>query len=108
MERYRLLRPHLEEGVPLARIAREQGIVLRTAQRWLRRYRTSGLAGVARQPRTDRGRRTFPSDLVRLIEGLALRVPAQTVAAIHRQAVTVAAEQGWPAPSYGTVYGIVR
>jgi putative transposase len=107
MERYRLLRPHLEEGVPLARLAREQGIVLRTAQRWLRRYRAQGLVGLARQPRPDRGTRAFPPDLVRLIEGLALQVPPQSVAAIHRRAVAVATEQGWPAPSYGTVYAIV-
>ena len=85
MDRYRLLRPHLEEGVPLARIAREHGVVLRTAQRWLRRYWADGLAGLAHQPRPDRGRRTFPADLVRLIEGLALQVPAQSIAAIHRR-----------------------
>ena len=61
MERFRLLRPHLEDGVPLARVAREQGIVLRTAQRWLRRYRAQGLAGLARQPRADRGHRQLPA-----------------------------------------------
>jgi putative transposase len=106
MERFRLLRPHLEGGIPLARVAREQGIVLRTAQRWLRRYRAQGLAGLARQPRSDRGKRIFPPDLVRLIEGLALQLPAQSVAAIHRR--IVATEQEWPVPSYGAVYGVVR
>ncbi len=35
LARYRLLRPALEEGVPLARLAREAGIPLRTAQRWV-------------------------------------------------------------------------
>lgn len=94
--------------MPLARIAREQGIVLRTAQRWLRRYRAQGLAGLARLPRPDRGTRTFPPDLVRLIEGLALQVPPQCIAAIHSRAVAVATDQGWPAPSYGTVYAVVR
>lgn len=108
LARFRLLRPHLEEGMPLARLAREHGIVLRTAQRWLRRYRDDGLAGLARPPRADRGTRTFPPDLVRLIEGLALQVPAQSIAAIHRRAVAVATEQGWSAPSYGTVYAVVR
>ncbi len=55
----------------MARLAREEGIVLRTAQRWLRRYREYGLAGLMRAPRADRGSRIFPPDLVRLIEGLA-------------------------------------
>jgi putative transposase len=108
LARFRLLRPHLEEGVPLARVARDQGIVLRTAQRWLRRYRAHGLAGLARRSRVDRGTHRFPPDLVRLIEGLALQVPAQSVATVHRRVVAVATEQGWSAPSYGTVYGIVR
>ncbi len=108
MARFRLLRPHLEEGVPLARIARDHSVVLRTAQRWLRCYREYGLAGLARRPRPDRGSRSFSTDLVRLVEGLVLQVPPQSVAAIHRRAVAVAREQGWRAPSYGTVYGSVR
>ncbi len=108
MARFRILRPHLEEGVPLTRIAHDQGITPRTAQRWLRRYRAQGMAGLARQPRSDRGRRALPPDLVRLTEGLALRVPVQSIAAIHRQVVAVATERAWPAPTYGTVYGIVR
>jgi putative transposase len=74
----------------------------------VRRYRDGGLAGLARRPRADRGERTFPAELVRLIEGLALRTPALSAAAIHRQVVTVARTQGWPVPSYGTVYAIVR
>ena len=108
MARFRLLQPHLENGIPLARIARDQGIVLRTAQRWLRCYRAQGLAGLARAPRADRGTRTFPSDLVRLIEGVALQLPTLSVAAIHRRAVAVATERDWPVPSYSAVYGIIR
>jgi len=61
-----------------------------------------------RAPRADRGSRRFPTDLVRLIEGLALQLPPQSIAAIHRRVVAVATEQGWPKPSYGTVYGVVR
>jgi putative transposase len=37
--RFVMLRPHLDEGVPLARAATEAGVPLRTAQRWLARYR---------------------------------------------------------------------
>ena len=94
--------------MPLARIARDHGLLLRTAQRWLRRYRAHGLAGLARVPRANRGSCTFPPDLVRLIEGLALQVPVQSIAAIHRRVVARAAEQGWPTPSYGTIYRIIR
>jgi putative transposase len=34
-DRYRKLRPHLEEAVPLTRVAAEAGLPLRTAQRWV-------------------------------------------------------------------------
>lgn len=108
LERFRLLRPHLEEGVPLTRLARAEGIPLRTAQRWLQRYRARGLVGVARRPRADRGTRRFPDALIGLIEGLALQRPRPTAAAIHRRITTVATEHGWLVPSYATVAAIVR
>jgi putative transposase len=44
--RYEILRPHLDEGVPLSRAAAQAGVPLSTAQRWLHRYRSSGLAGL--------------------------------------------------------------
>ncbi len=107
-ERFAVLRPYLEEGASLSQAARQTGVPLRTAQRWLRHYRQHGLAGLARPPRHDRGRRRLPDPLVRLIEGLALRRPPPSVASVHRQVTTVARERGWPVPSYGRVYDIVR
>jgi putative transposase len=43
-----------------------------------------------------------------LIEGMALRKPRLSIAAIHRKVVGIATSQKWSPPSYGTVYGIVR
>ncbi|MEY9988129.1 hypothetical protein ABIE67_000161 [Streptomyces sp. V4I8] len=34
MRRFAVLRPHLEDGVPLARAAAEAGVACRTAQWW--------------------------------------------------------------------------
>ena len=48
MIRFAVLRPCLEEGVPLTRAASEAGIPVRTAERWLARYRRGGLVGLAR------------------------------------------------------------
>ncbi len=107
-ERFALLRPHLEDGVPLTRVAAEYAIPLRTVQRWVARYRRDGMTGLARTPRADRGQRHLPGALIGLIEGLALRKPPPTVAAVHRQVITVAAREGWPPPSYSTVHAIVR
>ena len=43
-----------------------------------------------------------------LIEGLALRKPAASAAHVHRQVTEVAEREGWPVPSYATVYAIIR
>jgi len=56
-ERYQTLRPHLEQEVPLARVAAEASMPLRTAQRWVSRYLRFGLAGLARAGRADQGKR---------------------------------------------------
>jgi len=108
LRRWRVLRPHLEDGVPLPRAAGEAGVRLRTAQRWLARFRADGLAGLARSARADRGTRRLPDELRLLIEGLALRPPAPSAAHMHRTVADVAKDQGWPAPSYATVYAVIR
>ena len=57
MERLAVLRPHLEEDVPLAQAARHAGVAVRTAERWLSAF----------------------------IEGLGLKKPRTSAAAIHRR-----------------------
>ena len=37
LARFEIIRPFLENGVPLTRLARERRIVLRTARRWVER-----------------------------------------------------------------------
>jgi putative transposase len=106
--RWLVLRPHLEEGVPLAHAAAQCGIPRRTVQRWLARYRSGGLAALARAPRADRGRSHFPEPLRLLAEGLALRTPVPSAAQVHRQVTEVAQREGWPIPSYSSVYAVIR
>lgn len=106
-ERWQVLRPTLEDGVSLTAAAESAGVALRTAQRWMAAYRSAGLAGLARPRRADAGVRRTRPELVALIEGLALRRPAPSVATITRRAERAAAEHGWPAPSYSTVHAIV-
>ena len=107
MARFAVLRPHLEDGVPLTRAADAAGVPLRTAQRWLARYRRDGLAGLAR-PRPQRcrcaplARRSRRAD-----RGPGVEAAALSAAAIHRRVRDVAAAQGWRAPSYGTVHAIL-
>ena len=63
MARWQILRPHIEDGVPLARLAGHGGVAGRTLQRWAARYRADGLVGLARRERADRGARRFPDEL---------------------------------------------
>jgi putative transposase len=108
MARFAVLRPHLEEEVPLAHAARQAGVPARTAQRWLSRYRANGLGGLARPVRRDAGNRKLAADFAALIEGLALRKPGPSIAAIHRQTIEIAKEKNLAAPSYATVHAIIR
>jgi putative transposase len=107
-ERFELLRPSLEDGVPLARVARDRGLSLRTARRWAAQYRREGLAGLARKGRSDRGKRRLSDKLRHAIEGIALKKPPLSAASIHRQAITLAECLGEEAPGYDAVYSLVR
>ena len=62
MARLAVLRPHLDDGVPLTRTAADAGVPLQTAQRWLARYRRDGMAGLARPVRCDAGGRRFSTE----------------------------------------------
>lgn len=107
MARLAVLRPALEGDVPLARAADEAGVPLRTAQRWLARYRKEGVQGLARPVRRDAGRRRLRPELVALVEGLGLKRPHRSAATIHRRAGEVARAEGWPVPSYAAVHAIL-
>jgi putative transposase len=108
MARFAVLRSHLHEGIPLSEVARTAGVPLRSVQRWLARYRAAGLVGLARAQRSDTGQRKLPVELVQVIEGMALRTPRPSIAAIHRRMTALATQHHWTPPSYGSVYGIVR
>ena len=55
LDRFRLLKPHIEEGRPLQSVAAEAGIKFRTAQRWVTGIRNQW--GARLTPRITRGRR---------------------------------------------------
>jgi putative transposase len=109
LQHYRLLRPFLEESVPLSRIAALHRVSLRTLRRWVSKYRAHGLAGLMRPARSDCGqRRSLTATLKQVIEGLALHKPRRTVAHIHREATRICEEQKWEPPSYSTTQRIVK
>lgn len=108
LRRFNILHPHLSDGVPLTDVARMSEVPLRSLQRWAARYHRDGFVGLARAPRSDAGRRKMPSELVALIEGLALHKPKLSAAAIHRRITPIANARNWPVPSYATVHAKVH
>lgn len=108
MVRFAVLQPHIDEGISLSEAACNAGVPIRSAQRWLARYRVSGLAGLARTKRSDTGDCKLPAELVSLIEGMALCKPPPSIAAIHRKITVIATKHQCTPPSYGSVYRIVR
>ncbi len=67
LDRFGVLRAHVEDKVPLAEIARQHKLPLRTLERWLRGYREHGLAGLVRKPRSNRGQHQLPQELQHLL-----------------------------------------
>jgi putative transposase len=106
--RLTLLRSYLDGEATLTRVASDVGVPLRTAQRWVARYRKDGPVGLARPARSDAGARKLAGKLVALIEGLALTKPRLSVATIHRRVSSIAHDRGWQAPSYGSVHSVIR
>jgi putative transposase len=109
LTRFRLLEPHLLRGQELRSVSAVSGVSFRTLQRWVARYRRLGLVALARRTREDRGvRRVVSLAMKSAIEGLALEKPPLPISSIYRQIRVFAAQCGETAPSYGTVYALVR
>ena len=109
LDRFRLIQPHLEQNQSLQSVVDAAGMPYRTAQRWVAQYRLFGLVALARKRREDRGeRRVVSTKLKEIIEGLALQKPPLPLAALFRQVQRLSKGLGEKAPSYGTVFSIVR
>ncbi len=104
MRRWEVLRPNLQDGVPLARAARDDG----DGAALVGSVPSGGLAALGRrQKRGDAGRPRTRAELVEVVQGLALTRPRPSVATITRKVAALAAERGWDAPAYSTVHQIV-
>lgn len=106
-ERWRILRLHVEDEIPLAELARETKVSLRTLERWHRLFQEGGIAALDPRPRVDSGTRRTAAETVAFIERLALSRPRPSLATLHRLAVADARLRNAPAPGYSTVRDIV-
>lgn len=108
LAKWRVLRLHMEDGIPLAALARDTGIGLRTLQRWKHAYTVDGVTGLEPTKRADSGRRRTRAELVVFVERLGLTKPRPGIATLHRLSVAEADRLGCPRPSYATVRSIVQ
>jgi len=107
--RWPIIRPFLDEGVPLPVRARQPGVVLRTARRWGQRSRRGGLGALGRQSRADKGgRRALPPPLAPRVAACALQTPVPSVATIPRKGAALATAQGLHVPSDDVVHDLGR
>lgn len=109
LERYKTIKPHLEEGVKLTTVSKNTKKAYSTLYRWVKAYKSEGLIGLIDKKRTDNGKcRVVNNDLKFFIEGLALQKPRPSIASIHRKTVEIAKKNNLKEPSYQTVYNIVK
>ena len=108
LARWRLLRLHVEDGIPLAALARDTDISLRTLQRWKQAYTADGIAGLNPRERADAGGRRTDANVVAFVERLALTRPRPSIATLYRLTVKEADRLGRPSPGYSTVRSIVQ
>ncbi|MFS0883090.1 Mu transposase C-terminal domain-containing protein [Metabacillus niabensis] len=104
--RYQILKPYIEDGIPLRSISEESKVSLRTLQRWYAGYKKDGLFGLARKP-VIRKQETS-EEIVKQVEQLLLRHPHASISFIYRELQATAEKQSQTIPSYSTVYRIVR
>jgi putative transposase len=68
MKRSRMIESYLEGARTLASVATEAQVTVRTAQRWVERYRKDSLASLLRRERMDQGsRRVISNQMLEMI-----------------------------------------
>lgn len=108
LARWRILRLHIEDAIPLTTLARDTGVGLRTLHRWKKNYLAGGIDSPRPVTRTDQGQRRTSPELVSFIEGLALTRPRPSIAVMQRLARAEGERTGVVPPSYSTVRSIVQ
>lgn len=109
LEKHHLIFPIMEREMTMVEVSKSEGIPVRTLAYWVKRFSEKGVAGLHRAKRKDSGiSRIMSKELNELIQGMALQKPKLTISAIHRKIVLLSKRSSLKAPSYETVYGIVK
>ena len=108
-EKFEIIKEYTENKVSLLIISQQKNISRSTLYRWLSDYLKSGLDGLEHHQRSDKNKyRKISDELQKAIEGLTLRKPKISIAAIYKQACVIAATLKEPTPCYSVIYKILK
>lgn len=109
LDKHRLILPIIKKEAAATNISKNTGIPVRTLRHWVKRFSEKGLSGLERTKRKDVGSsRILNEELSALVKGLALQNPHLSISAIHRKMKILTERLNSKAPSYETIYGLVK
>lgn len=109
LSKYLIIKPYLEQESSLSAISTNNGIAIRTLQRWIAQYKKKGLQNLDRKNRSDIGKyRKITDKTKEIIEGLFLYKQNITIANITRKINEYCVEQNTRPANYYTVRKVVQ
>ena len=113
MAKYAIIAPLLEvekaTGKQWQAAAEKGGCTEKTVRRWVKRFKESGLAGLVRRERSDKGERNaVTGEMQRLVEALYLENGKRTIKNVYRLVKKYAEKTHCDGPTYATVYAICK
>ena len=85
MAKYKMIQPNLDYKMSLNEVSEDEGIPLRTLQRWKKHYLEEGLIGLVHKQRSDSGKTRLEPEVVSEIERLFFTYRKMSIATIQRQ-----------------------
>lgn len=109
LSKYLIIKPYLEQESSLSAISTDNGVAIRTLQRWIAQYKKEGLQNLERKHRSDLGKyRKITNQTKGIIEGLFLDKQNITIANITRKINEYCIEQSTKPANYYTVRKVVQ
>ena len=108
MAKYKMIKPNLDYEKSLTEVSEDEGIALRTLQRWRKQYLEEGLIGLVHKKRADSGKTRLEPEVVCEIEKLFFTYRKMSIATIQRQVCEFCSEKKLVPPSYNQVYKTIK
>lgn len=108
MAKYKMIKPNLDYEKSLTEVSEDEGIPLRTLQRWRKQYLEEGLIGLVHKKRADSGKTRLEQEVVCEIEKLFFTYRKMSIATIQRQVCEFCSEKKLVPPSYNQVYKTIK